>query len=295
MKSSTEDPLIEAQGVSYHYPDGSAALNGMDLSVLAGSITGLLGANGAGKSTLFLTMNGILKPSSGTLFWRGAPLDYSRSGLRTLRGQVGMVFQDPDSQLFSASVLEDISFGAVNLGLPAPEVKRRVEAAMERTGISDLRGKPTHCLSFGQKKRVAIAGVLVMQPQLLVLDEPTAGLDPLGCDQIMKLLVQTRDELGISLVLATHDVDVVALYCDQVAVMDRGRRVMQGRPSEIFAESQALRSYNLRLPRIGHLMEVLDVKDGLAIDRSAMTIAAGRRAIRELVEQTKGSQVCMKP
>ena len=136
-----------------------------------------------------------------------------------LRESIGIVFQDPDNQLFSASVYQDVSFGAVNMKLPEDEIRKRVDNALKRTSIEHLKNKPTHCLSFGQKKRVAIAGVLVMEPKVLILDEPTAGLDPMGVSEIMKLLVEMQKELGITIIIATHDIDIVPLYCDNVFVM----------------------------------------------------------------------------
>ena len=154
------EAAIEARELRYTYEDGTAALKGINLRAERGRITGILGANGAGKSTLFLNLNGVLQPSAGEILLDGAPVKRDRKGLTELRRRVGIVFQDPDDQLFSADVYRDISFGAVNLGLPEAEVRRRVEAAMERTGVSHLRDKPTHALSFGQKKRAAIAGVL---------------------------------------------------------------------------------------------------------------------------------------
>lgn len=273
--------ILEAQGLHYTYADGTLALKGVNLGIQRGQTTAILGSNGAGKSTLFLTFNGILKPSSGQLLFNGKPLDYSRRGLKELRKRVGIVFQDPDNQLFSASVYQDISFGAVNMKLPEDEVRRRVEAAMVRTGISHLRDKPTHCLSFGQKKRVALAGVLAMEPEVLVLDEPTAGLDPRGVSEIMKLLKETQKELGISVVIATHDIDIVPLYCDYAYVMNEGKIILNGTPKEVFAAKEVLRSVHLRLPRVGHLMEILQDKDDFAFQETAITIAEARKVLQD--------------
>ena len=176
---------IEARDLTYDYEDGTPALAGVCFRAEAGKVTGILGGNGAGKSTLFLNLNGVLTPKGGTVLSGGEPVRYDRKGILELRRKVGIVFQDPDDQLFSADVYRDISFGAVNLGLPAEEVRRRVDWAMERTGVAGLRDKPTHALSYGQKKRVAIAGVLVMEPEVMILDEPTAGLDPQGVSDVM--------------------------------------------------------------------------------------------------------------
>ena len=279
------NPAIETRELCYAYEDGTAALDHITLSAGRGSITGILGANGAGKSTLFLNLNGVFTPKSGQVLLDGAPVTYDRKGLAALRRRVGIVFQDPDDQLFSADVYRDVSFGGVNLGLPAEEVRRRVEEALERTGTSQLRDRPTHALSYGQKKRVAIAGVLVMEPEVLILDEPTAGLDPQGVSEIMRLLTQLRDSLGMTILIATHDMDIVPLYCDYAYLLGGGRVLLEGTPEDLFANPEALRANHLRLPRIAHLMEVLRQSDGLNTHGTAATIGAARREILRLLKE----------
>lgn len=273
--------ILEVKDLHYTYTDGTHALKGVTLDIKQGMTTAVLGGNGAGKSTLFLSLNGTLKPTAGKVLFKGLQLDYSRKGLRDLRKSVGIVFQDPDSQLFSASVLQDISFGPINMKLPEEEVRKRVNAAMDRIGISHLKDKPTHCLSFGQKKRVAIAGVLAMEPEVLVLDEPTAGLDPMGVSEIMKLLRKIQKDLGLSVVISTHDIDIVPLYCDYAYVMDQGRIVLEGTPKEVFAHRDEIRSVNLRLPRIRHLMEILKEKDDFEFSENANTISEARKALND--------------
>lgn len=276
---------IQAEDLCYTYEDGTVALDHITFAAEKGKVTGILGANGAGKSTLFLSLNGVLTPKSGKVVLGGQPVRYDKKGLLELRRRVGIVFQDPDDQLFSADVYRDVSFGGVNLGLPAEEVRRRVEAALERTGVSHLRDKPTHALSYGQKKRVAIAGVLVMEPEVLILDEPTAGLDPQGVSDIMKLLTRLRDELGMTVLIATHDMDIVPLYCDYAYLLGSGKVLLEGTPEQLFADPAALRANHLRLPRIAHLMEVLRDVDGLDADRSAATIGAARREILRMLKE----------
>ena len=276
---------IEVRDLTYTYSDGTKALDAISFQAEAGKVTGILGANGAGKSTLFLNMNGVLTPQSGQVLLDGQTVGYSRRELPELRRRVGVVFQDPDDQLFSADVYRDISFGAVNLGLPEEEVRRRVEDAMERTGVTRLKDKPTHALSYGQKKRVAIAGVLVMEPEVLILDEPTAGLDPQGVSDIMKLLTRLRDELGMTVLIATHDMDIVPLYCDYAYLLGGGKVLLEGTPETLFADPAALRANHLRLPRIAHLMEVLRDVDGLDADLSAATIGAARREILRMLKE----------
>lgn len=274
------DNILETKDLSYVYPDGTKGLSQVSIGIKRGKTTAILGGNGAGKSTLFLNLNGIFQPSSGYVLWDGIPLTYSHRELQKLRRKVGIVFQDPDNQLFSASVYQDISFGAVNLKLPEAEIHRRVEEAMKRTGITHLKDKATHCLSYGQKKRVAIAGVLVMEPEVLVLDEPTAGLDPMGVSEIMKLLKETQAELGLSVVIATHEIDLVPLYCDFAYVIDEGKIILEGSPKEIFARKEVLRDVHLRLPRIGHLMEILEEKDQFEFQESAATISEARKVLK---------------
>ncbi len=265
------NPAIETRELCYTYEDGTAALDHVSLRAERGRITGILGANGAGKSTLFLNLNGVLTPQSGEVLLDGAPVRRDRKGLAELRRRVGIVYRD-------------ISFGAVNLGLPEAEVRRRVEAAMERTGVAHLRDKPTHALSFGQKKRAAIAGVLVMKPEVLILDEPTAGLDPQGVSGLLALLEQLRDGLNMAILLATHDMDLVPLCCDDAYLLGGGRVLAAGTPEELFRQPGLLRENHLRLPRIAHLMDILHDKDGLDAGPAA-TIGAARREILRLLKE----------
>lgn len=276
---------IETRGLRYVYDDGTVALDSLDFHAEQGAITGVLGANGAGKSTLFLNLNGVLRPTGGTVCIGGKPVQYDRKGVLSLRQKVGIVFQDPDDQLFSADVYRDISFGAMNLGLPEEEARRRVADAMEKTGVAALRSKPTHALSFGQKKRVAIAGVLVMNPEIMILDEPTAGLDPQGVSDIMHLCQRLQREMGITIVIATHDIDIVPLYCDAAYLLSGGKMIAHGTPEELFRDPELLRQYHLRLPRIAHLMEILKDRDHLDVDTGAATIGAARREILRLTEE----------
>lgn len=273
--------ILEAKQLSYTYPDGTNALKSVDLAIRKGRTTAILGGNGSGKTTLLLNFNGILRPMAGKVEKAGRPIDYSRKNLNELRRSVGLVFQDPDNQLFSASVYQDVSFGPLNLELSEEEVRRRVESSLLRTGIADLWNKPTHCLSFGQKKRVAIAGVLAMEPEVLILDEPTAGLDPRSIGEVMRLLKKMQLDLGITTVLATHDIDIVPLFCDYVYVLDQGEVALEGSPDQVFAQAEILRKVQLRLPRIAHLMEILAKEDGFNYEESAATISQARRVINK--------------
>ena len=180
--------LLEAQGLTYAYPGGVPALSGLDLKVERGRRLAILGPNGAGKTTLLLHLNGVLLPASGQVRLDGAAMGYSRGELSVWRRRVGLVLQDADDQLFAASVAEDVSFGPLNMGLSDEEARKRVDEAFAALSISDLAGRPTHMLSFGQKKRAAIAGAVAMRPEILLLDEPTAGLDPQGSALLLDVL-----------------------------------------------------------------------------------------------------------
>lgn len=172
--------IIEAVDITYTYPDGTEALRGINFHAEKGEMIALLGPNGAGKSTLFLHFNGILRPTSGKVVVDGEEIDYSKSGLSRVRQKVGIVFQNPDDQLFAPRVAEDVAFGPLNMGLPEDEVERRVRESLERVGMAGYEDRPPHHLSGGEKKRVAIACILAMEPEIMVLDEPTSGLDPGG-------------------------------------------------------------------------------------------------------------------
>jgi cobalt/nickel transport system ATP-binding protein len=277
--------ILEVKDLCFAYEDEARALNNVSLSIKQGKTTAILGGNGAGKSTLFLNLNGVLTPKSGEVLFEGKPVKYNKKGLLEIRQKIGIVFQDPDDQLFSSSVTKDISFGLMRLGLSDEEVKERVNLVVKQTGIEGIVGKPTHALSFGQKKRVAIAGILVMKPSLIILDEPTAGLDPQGVSEILNLLEEIKQSLGITIIISTHDIDLVPLYCDEVYVLDGGSVIFGGTPKELFSQPDLLRAHNLRLPRINHLMNILSSKDHLQLDTSASTISAARKSIISLFNE----------
>lgn len=240
-------PLLELQAVSHTYPDGSPGLRDCSLTLRRGRRYALLGANGAGKTTLLQHLNGLLRPTTGTLRYNGQPFDYSRNGLTALRSRVGLVFQNPERQLFSAQVEEDVSFGPLNLGLGEDEVRRRVAAALDAVGLRDHARRAVHHLSFGQKKRVCIAGVLAMQPELLLLDEPMAGLDAPMQNELAALL-DSLAARGVTVLLSTHDIDFAWRWADDVHVMAAGRSIASGPVHELAAHSEALAAAGQRPP-----------------------------------------------
>jgi cobalt/nickel transport system ATP-binding protein len=276
--------IIEAKDITYNYPDGTEALKNVNFDVEKGKIVALLGPNGAGKSTLFLHFNGILRPTSGQISVEGENLDYSKDGLMKVRQKVGIVFQNPDDQLFAPTVVEDVAFGPLNMGLSPEEVEKKVSDSLEKVGMNGFKNKPPHHLSGGQKKRVAIAGILAMDPQIMVLDEPTSGLDPKGASQILKLLYKLNEE-GISIIISTHDVDLVPLYADKIFIISNGEIIKEGTPHHVFEDVTTIRNANLRLPRIAHLMEILKKEDKLSFsEKYPLTIGEARKSVVDYIE-----------
>ncbi len=283
--------LFRLENLSHQYSDGTIALDNISLSFSKGERIALLGPNGSGKTTLLLHLIGILKPTSGKVYFEDKPLEYTPKALLELRRRVGFVFQDPNDQLFAPTVKQDVAFGPLNLGQPAEQVRKAVEEALKLVGMSDYAEKPPHFLSYGQKKRVALAGVLAMQPDAIILDEPTSNLDPRGTSEILHLLLRLNKELGLTLILATHDVDMVPLFANKLYILNKGKLVSEGAPAELFSDAELIRSINLRSPRITHLFEVLKKEDKLLINpRLPLTISEARKEILRLLESEKGEK-----
>ncbi|WP_296874038.1 ATP-binding cassette domain-containing protein [uncultured Methanobrevibacter sp.] len=249
--------MLEVRNLKYSYNSDYQALKGVSLKVEKGEMVSLLGKNGAGKSTLFLHLNGIYEPDEGQVFIDGEELKYDKKSLLKFRQKVGIVFQNPDDQIFAPTVEEDVAFGPLNLGLSMEEVQDRVEEALERVGMSGFEKKAPHHLSGGQKKRVAIAGILAMKPEIMVLDEPTAGLDPQGVTNLTKLLKELNDE-GITIIISTHEVDLVPNYARKVFVLVDGQLIAEGTPKEIFAQPEILKQANLKVPIVTELFQKLE-------------------------------------
>lgn len=278
--------MFRLEKLSHRYSDGTLALNEVSLNVKKGERIALLGTNGSGKTTLLNHLNGILKPTSGNIYFEDKPVAYDAKSLLNLRKRVGFVFQDPNDQLFASSVKQDVAFGPLNLGYTPEHVKQLVDDALTTVGMTEFVDKPPHFLSGGQKKRVALAGVLAMQPEVIIMDEPTSSLDPVATSGIMHLLLRLNKEKEITLILATHDVDIVPLFSNKLYVLDKGKVVSEGTPKESFSKPELIRKVNLRSPRIAHLFEVLKKEDKLPIaDELPLTIGQARKEILRLIKQ----------
>ncbi|MGB9131877.1 MAG: energy-coupling factor ABC transporter ATP-binding protein [Methanosarcina sp.] len=277
-------PILEVKDLCHRYPHlDSNALDKINLKVFKGERVAVLGANGAGKSTLFKHLNGILRPLSGEVVVKGETV--TKKNVRTCREAIGIVFQDPDDQVLAPSVEEDIAFGPINMGLSRKEVEVRVKEALEMVGLTGFEERAPHHLSGGQKKLVAIAGILAMRPEVIVLDEPTAGLDPLSSARILELIMKMNRELGITLLLSTHDVDVVPYFAERVFVLHHGRLEADGSPEEIFNDPELLRKAHLRLPRVAEVFEMLQ-QEGLDVNIQ-ITAEAARDEILRLISSGK--------
>lgn len=259
------------------------ALSNVNLKIEDGEFIGLIGHTGSGKSTLIQHLNGILKPFSGTVYFDGADIFDDDYDLKKLRSQVGLVFQYPEHQLFEENVFKDVCFGPKNMGLARKEVEIRAYQALKMVGIEDdYFYQSPFDLSGGQKRRVAIAGVLAMKPRVMILDEPTAGLDPKGRDEMFALIKKLQQESNMSIILVSHSMEDVAEYVDRIVVMNRGSVMMQGTPKDIFARSAELEAVGLCAPQITYVMERLK-QEGLAVDASAFTVSQAVENIMKVV------------
>ncbi len=269
---SATPPMLAARNLVASFPGGSPVLDGAHFSVMQGRRVALLGANGSGKTTLLTCLSGALKPVDGDITYQGHVLGHDRAALRAHRACVQLVLQNPDDQLFSADVTQDVSFGPLNLGLNEEQARARVEEALELLGITHLAERPVHQLSYGERKRVSIAGAVAMRPQVLLLDEPTAGLDPAGVIE----LVHALGGLSSTVVLATHDVDLALSWADEVAIV-ANHAVRQGGP-ELFADADLLASARLRQPwqfeLLAQLGADLDELRGNRVPRNVDDVAA---------------------
>lgn len=269
--------------VNYEYSAGTAyhvhALKDINLKIEDGEFIGIIGHTGSGKSTLIQHMNGLIKATSGGIYFNGQDIYDEDFNMKDLRSSVGLVFQYPEHQLFETTIFDDVCFGPKNLGLDKKTVELRAYEALRNVNFpNELFYQPPFDLSGGQKRRVAIAGVLAMKPQMLILDEPTAGLDPAGRDEILGMISQMHKELGITVVLVSHSMEDVAKYVDRLIVMNQGSVMYDGAPKDVFRQYKELEEMGLAAPQVTYLMHELQEK-GLSVELDATTIEEARDSI----------------
>ena len=262
---------------SFRYPDGTIALSDISMSIKKGDFIGILGSNGSGKTTLLKIMDGLLKDFEGDVRLDG--MDIRKLSPKEIYRKMGLIFQNPDEQLFAPTVFEDVSFGPINMGFGEKEVNRRVEQALNSVEMEGYGGKSIHSLSYGQKKRICIAGLLSMGHEMLLLDEPTAGLDPMGEYKMMPLLMNLNRKSGVTIVMATHSVDLVPLFLDRLYILSKGRVARGGTPEEVFTAPDEMSNVKLRLPMIAELIYRLKHEDKIPFEKTPLTIGEARREI----------------
>lgn len=287
--------VIRTEHLSHVYSEGTPfvkmAIQDVNLSIEEGEMVGVIGHTGSGKSTLIQHLNGLLKPTSGKIYIDGEDMWADKAKLREIRFKVGLVFQYPEYQLFEETVGKDIAYGPTNMGLDAAEIERRVAQAMEDVGLDvSLRDKSPFELSGGQKRRVALAGVVAMQPEILVLDEPTAGLDPAGRREMFELIRRLHDLHGTTIVLVTHSMEDAARMADRLVVMQNGRVFLTGKPEEVFARADELEQAGLTVPQVTKILLELK-KRGIPVDTGCYTI---EQAVAQLLayKQAGGKNGC---
>jgi len=254
--------VLETKDLSYSYPDGTLALEDINIKIEKGKKIAFVGRNGSGKSTLFMALNGTHRPQKGQVLYHGEPLRYDSKSLREVRKNVGIVFQNSDDQIFAPTIYQDVAFGPINLGYPKEKVEKIVTDTLEYVGLTHLKNKPPHHLSGGQKKRVAIAGIVAMDPEIIILDEPLSNLDPVGADEVMDLLNELN-YFGKTIIISTHDVDLAYSWADYVFLMNNRRVISEGVPEDIFRQTENLKAAYLRKPVTLEIYEEIK-KRGLA-------------------------------
>ena len=278
---------IELKHINYIYSSGTAyekqALKEIDLEIFPGQFIGIIGHTGSGKSTLIQHLNGLMKATSGELYYNGENIYADGYDMKQLRSQVGLVFQYPEHQLFEVDVLTDVCFGPRNQGLTSEECEKRAKEALELVGFPEkyYRQSPFE-LSGGQKRRAAIAGVLAMRPQVLILDEPTAGLDPSGRDEILDQIAQLHDRTGMTVILVSHSMEDIAKYVERIIVMDHGEKMFDDEPKKVFAHYKELEKVGLAAPQVTYVMHDLKAQ-GLPVRTDVTTVEeAAQEIIRSL-------------
>ncbi len=272
--------LIELQDVTYSYPYSKQAISDIYFSARNGEKIAIVGPNGAGKSTLLLTLNATLIPESGTIRYQGIPLSYDKKTLRMIRQKVGFVFQNPDTQIIAPTVWQDVAFGPVNLEIPDDQVAEIVRDALRHVGLEGFDRRPPYHLSGGEKKRVAIAGILAMNPDILIFDEPTSMLDPAGSEDIMDLLDELNNQ-GKTIIISTHDVELAYPWADRIILMNKGKIIAEGTPEKAFSDRELVRQARLRSPVILDLYREMQARGMAECSRLPRTVLDMIRLIEQ--------------
>lgn len=293
IRPEQEKPILDVRGLSHVYSKGTPfehqALDHVSLSVKKGEFIAIIGHTGSGKSTLIQHLNGLLKPTSGQVFFHGQDIFAKSADLRKVRFQIGLVFQYPEYQLFEETVGQDIAYGPMNMGLEHDEITRRVSDALEAVGLpQEISEKSPFELSGGQKRRVALAGVIAMQPEILILDEPTAGLDPAGREEMFDLIRGLHDKRGTTIILVTHSMEDAARVASRLVVMQEGRIFLTGAPSEVFSQAEALERSGLTVPQVTKIMLELQ-KRGIPVKANCFTV---EQAMLQLLACRIGGKRC---
>ncbi len=275
--------LLELKDVNYVYGLNTVyevkALENINLGIEKGEFIGVIGHTGSGKSTLIQHLNGLIKPTDGQVLYEGSNIWDSGYDLRSLRTHVGLVFQYPENQLFETDVFTDVMFGPKNQGLSKEECEERARIALEQVGLSEEFYKVSPFeLSGGQKRRAAMAGVLAMNPEVLILDEPTAGLDPAGRDEILGQIKYLHEQRGITIILVSHSMEDVAVYADRLLVVDEGKIAFDDAPRKVFSHVEELEKMGLAVPQVTYIMKQLS-EMGLSVDREAITVEEAKNSI----------------
>lgn len=289
IHTPTGEPILKVDHINYIYSPGNAferhALKDINLEIYEGQFVGIIGHTGSGKSTLIQHLNGLIKATDGAIYFKGENIYNEKYNLRELRNNVGLVFQYPEHQLFETDVITDVCFGPKNQGLSQEECKERARTALQLVGLPEKYYEVSPFdLSGGQKRRVAIAGVLAMKPQVLVLDEPTAGLDPKGRDEILDQIAYLQKESNLTVVLVSHSMEDIAKYVDRIIVMNKGSKMYDDEPKKVFAQYEQLEKVGLAAPQVTYMMHAL-AKKGFPVDTEAMTIAEAVETISKVLEK----------
>ena len=277
-----ENIHLETKNLTFTYPDGTQALKNVNIQIKKGEKIAIMGPNGAGKSTLFSHFNGLTEPTSGHVEVAGEKIIFEKDKLLEVRQKVGIVFQDPNDQLFAPTVKEDVAFGPMNLGLEHEEVERRIEEPLKMVGMEGFEEKTPHHLSGGQQKRVAIAGIIAMRPEIMILDEPTAGLDPEGVDKVLNILNDLNKE-GISIIISSHDIEMVSHFAEKIFILYNGEIIDSGDKQKIFSNKELLKKAHLKAPVTTEILYKLK-ENGLDVDCEKITVD---ETVKEILNSKK--------